>query len=352
MGKPKAIDLFCGAGGLSQGLVQAGFRVVGAIECENVFAESYLLNHPHTKMIQEDVAKTNLASASQLWKVKPDELDLLAGCPPCQGFSTIGTRNRAASNNDPRNDLVFQMVRFAKFFRPKIIMIENVPALAKDERMSAVRDELRELGYQSDVKILNTSNYSVPQKRRRMIFLASRIGAISVPEVKSGMFAPRTVRDAFSALSTAPKENDPLQNYSEHRRRETRRRISLIPKNGGSRKDLPPEYELGCHRRSDGFKDVYGRMAWDLPSPTITGGCINPSKGRFLHPEEDRAINLREAALLQTFPLSYQFSFKSGRQGVATMIGNALPPAFIEFHARYVKALINKHYRAMNGIEK
>jgi DNA (cytosine-5)-methyltransferase 1 len=107
----------------------------------------------------------------------------------------------------------------------------------------------------------------------------------------------------------------------------------LVPKNGGSRTDLPSKYQLKCHKKTKGFKDVYGRMWWDKPSPTITGGCSQPSKGRFLHPEENRSITLREAALLQTFPKDYRFSLKAGRQGVATMIGNALPPAFIQFHA-------------------
>ena len=115
----------------------------------------------------------------------------------------------------------------------------------------------------------------------------------------------------------------------------------MIPKDGGSRTDLSEEYQLECHKRTNGFKDVYGRMAWDKPAPTITGGCNNPSKGRFLHPEEDRVITLREAALLQTFPVNYKFSFRSGKAGVATMIGNALPPAFIEFHARNIIEHLN-----------
>jgi DNA (cytosine-5)-methyltransferase 1 len=114
--------------------------------------------------------------------------------------------------------------------------------------------------------------------------------------------------------------------------------IRLIPKNGGSRMDLPMKYHLPCHKRfPEGFKDVYGRMKWSDVSPTITGGCVSPSKGRFLHPSQNRAISLREAALLQTFPQNYYFSLKSGRQGVALMIGNALPPTFIKRHALAIK---------------
>jgi DNA (cytosine-5)-methyltransferase 1 len=113
--------------------------------------------------------------------------------------------------------------------------------------------------------------------------------------------------------------------------------MKKIPKNGGSRTDLSGGHQLACHRKCDGFKDVYGRMAWDRESPTITSGCFNPSKGRFIHPEEDRAITLREAAVLQGFPLSYYFSLRRGKSGAATLIGNALPPEFVKRHAVNVR---------------
>ena len=112
--------------------------------------------------------------------------------------------------------------------------------------------------------------------------------------------------------------------------------IRLIPKDGGSRLDLGRQRQLGCHRRCDGFKDVYGRMAWDDVSPTVTGGCVNPSKGRFLHPTKNRCVTLREAALLQSFPPTYRFSLRRGKFPAAQMIGNALPPEFIRRHAKQV----------------
>jgi DNA (cytosine-5)-methyltransferase 1 len=197
-----------------------------------------------------------------------------------------------------------------------------------------MRANLEEMGYQIDVKILNMSHYKVPQARRRMIMLASRIGRMEVISQQLAADKMVTVRDAISFLAQVGKSGDHLHDMSKRPHRlDIQKMISLIPKDGGSRTDLPSEYWLECHKKTSGFKDVYGRMKWDKPSPTITGGCSQPSKGRYLHPEENRGITLREAALLQTFPKGYRFSFRSGKQGVATMIGNALPPTFIQFHA-------------------
>lgn len=345
MKKRTAIDLFSGAGGLSQGLKQAGFDVVGAVESVPTYAESYQMNHPKTNLKLSDITKIDPEEYMKELGLNPGELDLLAGCPPCQGYSTIGTRNRG-QQNDPRNELVYEVLRFALAFQPKTIMMENVPALANDPRLAGLRKQLEEIGYKIDVKVLKMSHYGVPQARRRMIMLGSRLGDIEVVKQEIDSEKMRTVRDAISILPPAGNSNDPLHISDETRRSDkVKKLISLVPKDGGSRTDLPEEYQLECHKKTTGFRDVYGRMAWDQPSPTITGGCNNPSKGRFLHPEEDRVITLREAALLQTFPVDYKFSFKSGKSGVAMMIGNALPPAFIEYHARN---LMN-HLKAANA---
>jgi len=339
MGKRTAIDLFCGAGGLTQGLKQAGFNVVGAVEFHPTYAESFKLNHPKTNLKLSDITKIDPIEWAKEIGLKQGELDLLAGCPPCQGYSTIGTRNRG-KKNDPRNELVYEVLRFAIALKPKTIMMENVPALANDARLQSLREQLEELGYKIDVKVLKMTHYGVPQNRRRMIMLGSRYDDIEVVKQEMDARKMRTVRDAISVLPPASADliDDPLHIADEKRRSDkVKKLISLVPKNGGSRTDLPEEYQLECHKRTTGFRDVYGRMAWDQPSPTITGGCNNPSKGRFLHPEENRVITLREAALLQTFPKDYKFSFKSGKGGVAMMIGNALPPTFIEFHARSLR---------------
>lgn len=328
-----AIDLFSGAGGLTQGLKQAGFKVIGAVENHKTYAETFKLNHPATNLAEKSIVDVDPVQYMKELGLKEGELDLLAGCPPCQGYSTIGTRNRG-QKNDPRNELVYEVLRFAVALKPKTIMMENVPALANDERLASLRAQLEEAGYKIDVKVLNMSHFGVPQMRRRMIMLGSRYDDVKVVSQELDQTHMSTVRNAISFLPTAGDSGDPLHDIKEKRCDKVRKLISMIPKNGGSRTDLDESYQLECHKRTNGFKDVYGRMAWDKPSPTITGGCSNPSKGRFLHPEEDRTITLREASLLQTFPANYKFSFASGKQGIATMIGNALPPTFIEFHAR------------------
>jgi DNA (cytosine-5)-methyltransferase 1 len=328
-----AIDLFSGAGGLTQGLKQAGFNVIGAVESVSTYAESYRMNHPKTNLKESDITKIEPADYMKELGLKVGELDLLAGCPPCQGYSTIGTRNRG-KKNDPRNELVYEVLRFAIAFQPKTIMMENVPALNNDERLKRLVNDLKNLGYSVDHKVLKMSHYNVPQGRRRMIMLASRFDNIEVVKQELDEDKMQTVRDAIAFLPPAGNSNDPLHDASDNRSDKVKNLISMIPKDGGSRTDLGEEHQLECHKRTTGFRDVYGRMAWDKPSPTITGGCNNPSKGRFIHPEENRVITLREAALLQTFPPDYKFSFKSGKTGVAMMIGNALPPTFIEFHAR------------------
>jgi DNA (cytosine-5)-methyltransferase 1 len=341
MGKksPLAIDLFCGAGGLTLGLKQAGFKVVGAVDNDKAACESYLLNHSDVNLWEGDIRELSGEVIMKSLKLKPGELDLLAGCPPCQGFSTIRTHNKLPVT-DARNDLVFEFLRIAREMMPKTIMMENVPGLAKDQRMKEFVRELTSLGYVGEPSVVNVAEYGVPQRRRRMIYLAGLGHHIEMAIPK---FNRRTsVREAIASLPKAGTSGDQLHDYPESRTEKIKQMIRLIPKDGGSRTDLPARYVLECHKRNPlGFKDVYGRMKWDDVSPTITGGCSNPSKGRFLHPEEDRTITLREAALLQTFPRDYKFSMTGGKQKIALQIGNALPPKFIEVHAREISRFLS-----------
>jgi DNA (cytosine-5)-methyltransferase 1 len=211
-------------------------------------------------------------------------------------------------------------------------MMENVPGLAKNRRIRTVFRQLRRMGYKINSRVLNAADYGVPQRRRRFILLAGR--GNDIPFADRARTKP-VVRDAFKKIGKRAK-NDPLHNYKEKRTAKVDTLIRRIPSNGGSRLDQRASYQLKCHQNFDGFKDIYGRMSWDEVAPTITTGCFNPSKGRFLHPTKHRAITLREAALLQTFPRSYFFSLERGRILTAEMIGNALPPEFIRRHARKV----------------
>ena len=335
--KFKAIDLFSGCGGLTLGLKQAGFKVLGAVEIDPNVSQTYKVNHPEVKVWETDIRRLASREVLKDLNLKRGDLDLLAGCPPCQGFSSMRTHNGKKEVKDNRNDLVFEYLRFVKDFFPKVAMMENVPALAENRRLKKIKKELNDLGYKfsGTPLILNTADYGIPQRRRRMIFICSRVGQINLPK-KSMVQA--TVKDAIGAMPRPGKTGDLLHDFKENRSEKIVEMIKLIPRNGGSRTDLPPKFHLKCHKDfPNGFKDVYGRMSWNEVAPTITGGCISPSKGRFLHPSQNRAITLREAALLQTFPKDYYFSLKKGRQGVALMIGNALPPKFIKKHAEAIK---------------
>jgi len=239
--------------------------------------------------------------------------------------------------DDERNNLVTDFWRFVDAMRPKTVMLENVPAVAKFARFVEMRQRLRAIGYQTIDRVLDTSEYYVPQRRKRLIMLASRIHSPSLARKARKRI---TVRQALANVGIPGATGDALHGMGATHSASVAAIIALIPKDGGSRRDLPPELQLDCHKRCRGFADVYGRMAWDDVAPTITGGCHSPSKGRFLHPSEDRAITLREAALLQGFPITYQFLVEHGRGAIASMIGNALPPPFVAAHAKtFAKAL-------------
>jgi DNA (cytosine-5)-methyltransferase 1 len=327
---PTAVDLFSGCGGLSLGLIQAGFSVSAAVEIDAKAQETYHLNHPNIRLYERDIRNVDPAAVLDDIGLKAGELDLLAGCPPCQGFSRLRTKNRTTSVEDERNNLVGDFMRFVRVMKPKTIMLENVPALAKDSRFLEMRNALEELKYNLVVHVLNAAEYSVPQRRKRLILLASRVHE---PRIAEAAISRVTVRDALASIEAPSRSKDKLHAVPERRSHAVRDLIKQIPKNGGSRSDLKTEQQLPCHQRTNGFHDVYGRMAWDDVSPTITSGCHNPSKGRFLHPSRNRTITLREAALLQGFPRDYRFNVQHGKEAIALMIGNALPPPFIAAHA-------------------
>jgi len=334
-----AVDLFCGAGGLSEGLRWSGVSVVGAIDIAPLAIKTYRTNHPDTKVWEQDIRRLSPTDMLSELGLRPGKLDLLAGCPPCQGFSTLRTHNQSSNVTDSRNGLVAQFARFCEVLKPRSVLMENVPGLGSDRRFQLLAGRLVRMGYQLTHGVLDAADYGVPQRRRRFVLL----GFLGSPvQFASPAASPLRVRDAIGDLPAPAASNDPLHNYGEDRSQEIVELIRDIPKNGGSRGDLGPKRQLACHRRSDGWHDVYGRMAWDAPAPTITSGCINPSKARFLHPEQDRAITLREAALLQSFPRDYKFPLTKGKYKVADLIGNALPPVFVAHQVRPLVAELSR----------
>lgn len=337
--KPTAIDLFSGCGGLTCGLKQAGFRVIGAVEVNELAAESYKKNHRRVSLFKDDIRKLDPEAWMKELGLKSGDLDLLAGCPPCQGFSSLRTRNGAHSNRDRRNGLVRQMVRLVEVFRPKAILMENVPGLRSKEVFRKFVRELQDLDYLPQEEVHDVSRFNVPQRRKRLVLAAGRGFVVPFAREVVGL---KTVRMAIGTLPKAGESGDRWHDYPEQRTPLMLERIRATPKDGGSRTAWPDHLWLNCHRNTDGFKDVYGRMKWDAVAPTITGGCFNPSRGRFLHPEEDRGITLREAALLQTFPEDYKFAERATKQEVALMIGNAIPPEFVKRQGHAIKSAIKR----------
>lgn len=319
---------------MTQGFKKAGYKVIGAIEIDTDAAKVYKLNHGNTKLWVSDIKDVTAQEVLRKLQLRKGQLDLLGGCPPCQGFSTLRTKNGNRRVRDKQNDLIFEFERLVIGLKPKHVMLENVPKLRANWRLRAFKRSLQTIGYKVKVDVLNVADYGVPQRRHRLVLVASRTSSVDFvhPPLQT-----RTVRDAIGTLRRAGSSGDALHDLPVNYTPRIKELIRRIPRNGGSRSSLPRSFSLKCHQKRRGFHDVYGRMAWDKPAPTITTGCFNPSRGRFLHPAANRAITMREAALLQSFPKSYKFPAKIGKVKLANMIGNALPPQFICVHAKAMK---------------
>jgi DNA (cytosine-5)-methyltransferase 1 len=334
-----AMDLFSGCGAVTHGLRRAGFQVAAGVEVDPYRARTFSLNHPETPVLIKDIRRVTGEEILSTAGLRPGRLDLLAGCPPCQGFSRIRRRNGDVAVPDKRNRLVGEFGRLVSELRPKAVLMENVPGLENNRRYRSLLALLRRSGYSFAWDILDMASFGVPQRRRRLVLLALR-GSV-LPDLARIRRGPsRTVRDAIAVLPRVPLSQRPLHYYKQFRSGTVADRIRFVPPDGGSRTDLPWTMHLRCHTGAYGFHDVYGRMRWDEPSPTITGGCNNPSKGRFLHPTKHRAITILEAARLQSFPVWYRFSLDRGRYPIAEMIGEAVPPLFIQRVAKYIKSLL------------
>jgi len=319
-----AVDSFAGAGGLSLGLMQAGWNIALAFDHDRVAVETYRHNlgsHVH-QMDAEQLAAEELMHRAGL---RPGECDLLAGGPPCQGFSL----QRRGSRQDPRNQLSLVFLGWVRRLRPKAFLIENVPAIRSvrgRDVIAGVERVVAELGYGLSVRTVNALDYGAPQNRRRAFIVGMSGHREFVWPEPCRTHA--TVRDAISDLPSPPVDGSCHKSVPNHYR-EARlsatniARIRAVPE-GGSRLDLPEDLQLVCHQSGHRHLDTYGRLAWDLPSGTITARFDSFTRGRFGHPVEDRSVTLREGARLQGFP--DDFVFLGNREEGARMIGNAVPP--------------------------
>ncbi len=337
-----ALDLFAGAGGATQGLRDAGYRVLGAVENCADAVRTFTANHPAGGVLETDIRQVDPRALRRSLKLPVAGLGLITACPPCQSFSTLGRMDAA----DSRNDLISETQRFAREFLPAAVIFENVPGVARDPRFEMLRARLEGIGYH-DFRAydLFASDFGVPQRRRRLIAIALRAGRGGVLPEDLGTILPMSFPvkppDAGDVIDLAgPIEGttDPL-----HRARRPTplvlERIRAIPP-GGNRFDLPPHLRLECHKRikRKGAWAPYGRIRRKGPAPTMTTKCTTPSCGRFVHPTEHRGISLREAALLQTFPPRYRFVGTHG--SIERQIGNAVPVRLAEALGLAVKRCI------------
>lgn len=347
-----AVEIFAGGGGLAVGLERAGFRAVAAIEVEKHAAATFKANHPKVQVFRQDVREI---SGSALLELGGGSIDVLAACPPCQGFSSLTSKYR---RDDPRNLLVSEVARLTEEIEPAAVMIENVPGLAKKGRplFDDLVQRLERLGYVCNWSILQVADYGVPQMRRRLVLLAGKGFKIEMPTPThsrngaDGKLCWRTVRDAIGHMNEAVPFVEAVEKGGAHLadwhvvRKLSDANVERLrhAKGGASGTDLPDHLRPPCHRGGySGFSNVYGRMSWDEPSPTITAGCTTLSKGRFGHPDQLRTISLREAALLQTFPEDYHFETDAFERA-CEIVGNALPCDFAASIAEQVSNTIQQ----------
>lgn len=312
------LDLFSGAGGMSLGLSWAGFVPVTAVESNSAAADTYEANFGKHVLRRDDGKPFRIEDID--FSQYEGRIDLLAGGPPCQGFSLLGTRLQ----EDPRNRLWREYMRAVEQVRPRSFIMENVPPILHSEEGRATIEHARELGYDVIVGVLSAEHFGVPQKRKRAFFIGVLRGTATLP-LPLKHLAPRTVRWAFEGLPAKP--NDVNWHVGRNPTEKSLERYKTIPEGGNrfnlmrARPDITPDCWMN---KQSGSTDVFGRLWWDRPALTVRTEFYKPEKGRYLHPSEHRPITHREAARLQTFP--DDFSFQGSKVEVATQIGNAVPP--------------------------
>ena len=327
-----AVDFFCGAGGMTNGLRLAGIHVLAGIDNEEQCRQSYEHNNKPAKFLGYDVAKLSCEHLDQELNLKVDDPFLVfAGCSPCQYWSKIQTSRK---KNESTAFLLKEFQRFVQFFLPGFIIIENVPGLMTNAQsyLPCFLKFLKENGYSYAHNVINAQFYGVPQHRRRYLLIASRhVSAVSLPAPEKkirDVASVLGVTNGFPSIPAGHIDTTAFMHTAAALSEKNLRRIRMTPHDGGTRtawKD-DPELQINAYRRKDEcFLDVYGRMFWKKPAPTITTRFNSLSNGRFGHPDEDRAISLREGAVLQSFSLDYQF-ISSNMNAVARQIGNAVPP--------------------------
>ena len=350
MTKYTCIDSFCGAGGLGLGLQRAGFDILLSFDIDKLCIDTIQKNRKYFShpAIVADIAEMLNGRLLAQCNLKRGDLFLLAGGPPCQGFSI----QRRGSDIDSRNELVLMYGKLIDELYPKYFVMENVSGIAGKRGKTILQqliEDVERIGYYVHIELLDAQNYVVPQRRRRYIVIGERkdIGDNYSYPVSMGIH--RTVRDAIGNLPEPPQDGTDHPELYLHRRdrlsEQNLQRIRAI-KEGQGRDNLPNNLLANCHKIDSsviGFRNVYGRMAWNEVAPTITARFDSFTRGKFGHPTQDRSISLREGALLQTFPID--FEFVGNKVDIARQIGNAVPPVMAECIG---KSIIESYEKAGN----
>lgn len=343
------VDFFCGAGGMSYGFhkmaeLTGRFRWAGAVDIDKHAIDTYARNY-HCEPKNINLAEKEADEIVAELDLNPENELILIGCAPCQGFSAH--RKKDHRGPDSRNTLVGRFAEIAVAMHPKMIIMENVPDLLAQKHWhhyQAFKDTVEAAGYHIAVKILNMAEYGAPQARFRTVLVAAKDFIPTLPSAVYNSDQFRTVRDAIGSLPPLAAggcdPEDPMHMTSRHRK-ETIDILKQVPKDGGSR---PAGIGPKCLDKVAGFYDVYGRLAWDKPAVTITARCRTPSCGRFVHPEQDRGLSVREAALLQGFPAD--FYFEGPFDDKYKQIGNAVSPIFSTRLAGHILTMLAGHNHA------
>lgn len=330
MKKIAAVDLFCGAGGLTHGLIQSKINVVAGFDIDGACKYPYEKNNKGALFFRKNVKDISSDEINDLFP--SNHIRLLAGCAPCQPFSKYSQGRDVKS--DKKWPLLYEFARLITHVSPELVTMENVPEVTRHQVYIDFVRSLKSQGYLVWADTIFCPEYGLPQNRKRHVLLASKVGQINMikPTKTKGNF--KTVKDAIGNNSLPPLESgqsDP-KDVLHSSSRLSPINLSRIKhsKPGGTWEDWPKDLLAACHTRKSGksYKSVYGRMAWQEPSPTMTTQCYGFGNGRFGHPEQNRAITLREAAILQSFPKNYKFVKSKedfNRRKVGTMIGNAVP---------------------------
>lgn len=321
-----AVDLFCGAGGLTCGLEKSGIDVNLGIDIDPSCEYPYSVNN-NAKFLLKSV--DDLEASELLEAYNGAQLKLLAGCAPCQTFSSY---NQKADSSDKRWWLLLQFSRLIRETNPELVTMENVPGLKEQDVFHEFVDDLRKREYHVNYQIVNCAEYGLPQQRNRLVLLASKLGRIELLSPQEFKRKTKTVKEAIGKLPSlkagAIDSKDPLHQCSSLS--EINYKRIIVSKPSGTWRDWPEELVAECHKKKSGktYPSVYGRMRWDEPSPTITTQFFGFGNGRFGHPTQNRAISLREGAILQSFPMKYKFTEPGKpirKKILGRLIGNAVP---------------------------